>query len=556
MHHLPAMLSSRRRTHMVSLATRGLSAAVGFGLLGMALAVIGDVTIVDLDLYHEMAIFRSMLQVGSMPRADVFAYTPTHPLVVHHEWGTGAAFYLLTVSAGLGAAGLVAAKYLLSFAIVLGCYANARQRGAELAVFAFLAPLALGLGWIGFTTVRAQVFTLLFLVILLFFLNVDGRGRRWWIWGWLPLVFIWANLHAGVLVGLGILAIDIVARFFEAWRDRGTMLEACRDTRYLLVVGAASLATLQLTPYGWDYVPYLIRAVLMERPLIQEWKPLWQVEDWQRISGYLLSALIASYGIWRSGIGGSETGRGRAQRMFEPAVLLVSAWMAASHVRHLSIYAAAWICLVPSMIQATPLGAAMQRSWRNRAVWLVVIWTAIGVWGVSHAVHHEFWRLQIPTDPARARPGAPIYPVGAVEYLRSHDFTGNLMVPFTAGAFVSWQLAPAVKVSNDSRYEVAYPSGLIEEIAALYEGASGWQSTLEKYPTHAVLVPRGAPLEELLLNQTSQASGDAQPAEQFREGRWRKVYQDAGYALFVDPVRFPTLPVRDRSDEIIRGEFP
>ena len=45
--------------------------------------------VIDLDLFHEMALAREALNLGYVPWTDSFAYTPTVPIVVHHEWGLG-----------------------------------------------------------------------------------------------------------------------------------------------------------------------------------------------------------------------------------------------------------------------------------------------------------------------------------------------------------------------------------------------------------------------------------------------------------------------------------
>ncbi|MHB0960812.1 MAG: hypothetical protein ACYC0X_33015 [Pirellulaceae bacterium] len=502
----------------------------------MALALISKAMIVDLDLFHEMALFRELLQTGQMPLQDSFAYTPTIDPVVHHEWGTGALVYLLTVTAGLGAVGLVVLKYFLSLVICLGCHVNAKLRGARLPVFAFHAPVALIIGWIGFTTVRAQMFTLALLVVLFFFLHEDRNGRRWWVWVWLPLVVLWANLHGGLAAGIGILGIHCVNRFFDVWRTERSATRAFVETQHLLFAGVGSLGALYLTPYGTDYLPYLVRAVRMERPLIQEWLPIWKGGDWTFIVVWLCSIAVGAYGIWKRGL----------FPVFEPLVLAISAWLAGSHIRHLSIYAVVWVCLVPAIIQRTPLGDAMERFWRNFSVCLILVWSFCGLCGVGYAVQKEFWRLDLPTDPSLAPIGSPIYPVGAVEYLRCQRFQGNLMAPFDAGAFVSWHLYPAVKVSNDSRYEVAYPHGLVEEIHELYCAQGVWRETLRKYPTDAILVPRGVPLLVVLLGQSRNGV----------EGPWKCVYRDSGYILFVDSSRFGNLPTVDRSSQRIEGVFP
>ena len=150
--------------------SRLMPLAITLALLGGVLAVASKNMIVDLDLFHEMALFRQMESEGSMPTTDAFAYTPTNETVVHHEWATGAVIYLATVSTGLGAPALVTLKYFLTFAVCLGCFIYANKQGASLAVFSILAPFALNLGgWMAFNNIRAQLFTLLFLVILFFY---------------------------------------------------------------------------------------------------------------------------------------------------------------------------------------------------------------------------------------------------------------------------------------------------------------------------------------------------------------------------------------------------
>ncbi|HHT9130675.1 MAG TPA: hypothetical protein ACFYEC_07420, partial [Candidatus Brocadiaceae bacterium] len=164
-----------------------LQRAVFFALAGLLLRAASTFLFADVDMWHGMALFRETLTTGWIPRTDMFSYTPTINLVVHHEWGTGALLYCVTVTSKLGSVGLLILKYTLSAAIGATCYVFARQRGASTPVLAFLAPLGVFLGSIGFTTIRAQMFTLLFLIVLLFFLEKDRRGQRWWIAAWLPI---------------------------------------------------------------------------------------------------------------------------------------------------------------------------------------------------------------------------------------------------------------------------------------------------------------------------------------------------------------------------------
>jgi hypothetical protein len=141
-------------------------------------------------------------------------------------------------------------------------------------------------------------------------------------------------------------------------------------------------------------------------------------------------------------------------------ILAVSAYFAASHERHVSIWALVWFAYVPAMVAATPAGARLRRLWdrpagpATQAAGLVVLAASATLF-----LSHRPWRLSVP---GTTRVGAlDPYPVGPVEWLRANAVSANVLVPFGVGAYVSWNLHPRVKVSFDSRYEAAYPPELL-----------------------------------------------------------------------------------------------
>jgi hypothetical protein len=129
------------------------------------------------------------------------------------------------------------------------------------------------------------------------------------------------------------------------------------------------------------------------------------------------------------------------------------------------------------------------------------------------------------------------YPVGAIEYLRQHRFVGNFMVPFRQGAYISWKLFPAVKVSVDSRYEVAYTEAWVNRTFQFYAGEPGWRDTLNAYPTDLLLVPKTAPAARVI-----------------QQSSWHIVYEDREFAVFARPGL--TLPVSNRMSDSFAGVFP
>ena len=103
----------------------------------------------------------------------------------------------------------------------------------------------------------------------------------------------------------------------------------------------------------------------------------------------------------------------------------------------------------------------------------------------------------------------PIYPVGAVDYLTDQHFQGNAMVPFRLGAYVSWKLYPAVKVSLDGRYEEVYSNEVMRQVFDFYDARANWRATLDAYPTDIVVAPRDSPI-----------------CAKMRETEWNAVYED------------------------------
>jgi hypothetical protein len=469
-------------------------------------------SVLDPDMFHQMALIREALAIGRLPLADPFAFTPTVEPMVHHEWGMGAVLYF--VSTRFGGLGLALLRDLLALGIAIGCVLCARRRGASNQVLWATLPLAIMLAWIGSTTVRAQMVTLLFLAWLLLLIELDRAGRRWWIAPWLVMYVLWVNLHAGFVVGaiaLGLYAIEQVMRR--------------RPFAHLLAVGSAMAVLIAVNPYGLDYYSYLWHGLRMQRPLITEWQPITKAW-WPIVMMYGFSLLLIAYGLYRRG----------PRHALEMLFVLAAAYAAARHQRHLSIYAVAWACHVPALLQGTPLALPLMRGLDPARRAVAPIAAAALVFCVAVTLYQKPWRPHLPANPGDHR--TLIYPVGAVDYLRENAFAGNLVTPFTAGAFVTWNLYPDVLVSMDGRYEVAYAPGLLEEHIDFFAARDGWRDFLGRYRADAVLTRSRARVAAELGNLPG----------------WRPAYRDDVYEIHVRAdLELPTI---DRRGERLTGSFP
>jgi hypothetical protein len=481
-------------------------------LATLALAVLllaGMAPFIDLDVWHAMTLFRDSLAAGWIPDHDRLAYTPTISPMVHHEWGAGAIAYL--VGTRWGVPGLQLLRLVLVLAIVAVAVWVALQRGARAPVLQALAVLAIPMAWITLTLVRAQLYTVLCLAILLACLESDRRGGRRWILPWLALWVVWVNLHAGFVVGGICLAVHAVEQW---WRGRPIVHLVAT------LVGMALLVS--VNPYGARYYPYLAHALTMDRRMVVEWLPLWSAAP-PAVVVTLLSMLVAILALRRTGL---------SQAPGWP-LLVLSAAAALRSQRHVSIYALVWLAYVPALVSATSLGGVLERLQQR---WGVVLWSLLLVAGLAYGARTRPW--ETPVMGRRTSRQWYAYPVGPVEYLQRQGFEGNLLVPFETGAYVSWKTDGRVKVSIDSRFEATYPPALLAEHLDFFYAGSGWRSMLERYPHDLILVERDMPVAPLM-----RALPD-----------WTLVYEDDAFLLFARSGL--ALRYADRRGQNIVGAFP
>jgi hypothetical protein len=461
-------------------------------------------TVADPDLWGYLAFGRLFWETGRFPYEDIFAYVPTLKLWVYHEWLTGVLFY--PIYQALGDAGLQVVKITLGLATVYLVYLTARRQGAH-----FWSAL-LGL-WgtqfflaLGYSPVRAQVFTYFFFALSLFVLESARLSGRWR--GLVVLVVIqlfWCNLHAGFLAGLGLIGLY----------GLGEAVSRRPFWPYLAALGAASLVTL-INPYGLEYWAYLLRAVTMPRPEITEWASVYQA--WQE--GFPREPLI--YFVSLAGFTVLLLCWDRWREITPDLVLGLTMYLGFKHLRHQVFFFLAAGAYLPMLLEAfgkkvlSSPGLASGR-WRRAGLFPVILALAgIMVYGYK-VLSKDPLTLTFPRTSDSGVKVSFHYPVAAVKFLQDKNFSGNILSGFTWGEYLIWSLHPACKVAMDGRYETVYG----EDLCRLHEdfsfGRPGWRKILKKFPPDLILVDPQSKVYPLL-----QEAPD-----------WRQAYKDSGAALFL-----------------------
>jgi hypothetical protein len=416
--------------------------ALAFGASLILYAVFFSFTFheADEDVWGRMAAGRLTLSEGRVPTKDVFAYVPTKPLWIDHEWLSGVVFQL--VHRAWGGAGLL----LLRAALGVGTLALLlfAARGASPWTLAVLSLAVSPLLAQGFNSVvRAQAFTFFFFALTIYVLE---RGKHLWVL--LPLVALWASFHGGFVVG----PLLIVAYGFFR-------------------LAAGCFAASVLNPYGIEYWRYLREALAMPRPGIVEWRraEIGGLDDLHIQAGLLLVLLLVL---------------AKRPRVTHLVALGGASLATLLHVRFAPLL---------GMVILVTLGESWEDVYRRKrhafalGVMIVTL-SLVAIGGAVGFMHRDFslqWR--IPEDR---------YPVEALHLLKEER--GNLAVFFNWGEYVLYHLHPRILVSIDGRYETVYPEEVVRANRELNQGVPGSEAFLDTYHADFALYPRDKGAHRLL----------------------------------------------------------
>lgn len=458
----------------------------------------------DPDLWGYLAFGRLFWGSEGFPYQDVFAYVPTKRVWIYHEWLTGVLFYPIYQS--WGAVGLQLLKYILGLLTASLVYLTARERGANSLVTVFTLFCISPIFVLGYSPVRAQIFTYLFFVLYIYILETTRRNRCWRrLWWLVPIQVMWSNVHGGFLSGPGLLGLYALGEAFSGRRCWAyvTMLAVC---------GPLTL----INPYGIDYWKYIIEAVSMDRPEIWEWHSVVSLikQGYPHVTYlYLLITLFSSslFLVWY-----------RKRDLTDILVLAMTAYLGLRHFRHQVFFLLAVGVYMPVVFTVflgaieTHQGVVNFRGAVGRKT-LALLLVCLTAFFAHKFVSNSPFSLRTPPRLDLADKSRLYYPIGAIEYIKTHGLKGNILPQFSWGEFIIWTLYPQCRVAMDGRYETVYQEDLRMEFWDFQYGRDGWRRFLYKYLHDMIVIKSNSRIHKLLRNEPS----------------WKEAYVDVGCVVFL-----------------------
>ena len=439
----------------------------GVGLLTGVLYLVffgfGFASFTDPDYWWHLRTGEIIVDTFSVPRHDTYSFTAAGAGLLNHQWLSEALIYLSVSWFGYAATlGFFIALTLASFGLM-------QRLLLRLGTPPMIALGLVGLGMLisaPFWTVRPQLLSWFLLAV---FINVlIDRDRPAWVL--VPVLVLWANLHLGFLLGLGIVGLWFLSR---AWEARSGQIKFALWPAAAFV-GACVAATL-LNANG----PRPLLQILEYLPLtssdvsVQGISELESPDFGQGIHLPLLAGILVLIGV---------TLAGRVRDRFAILLAIVFTAMALQTIRFQPIFAIAFL-------PAAGLAAAQLTSHRKRereapksfVNWSLVAIAAIAVLIAIPQLPGTQIERQANTD------GRAFYPAQSLAWLQENAPEANVFSTHMWGGFFIQGLAPEGHVYIDGR-STMYGPERFESYRMILNANEGWQHELESSGANVVVV--------------------------------------------------------------------
>jgi hypothetical protein len=432
---------------------------------------------IDPDMWWHIRVGGDILRTGHWPTVDAYSWTSTGTPWIAYEWLGEIPLYLVhSISGRLG--GVVALDFfliVLSSIIMLAVYWLASERAGN-SKAGFIAALFLASLAFGNFSLRPQMFGFLFLVLTLLVMEKFRQGVSWVLWTLPPIFLLWVNIHGSFIIGIGVITLYLLAGLFAFEKGSIKAIAWTRSQRIKIETALLfCIAVLPITPYGTQLAIYPFD-MAFSQPInvanISEWRPM----PFEIIGGKMFLAFIVIFFLLQMFFRFTW-------RLEELILALGGAVMACIHVRFVLLF-------VPFF---APVFAASLARWipaykRHKDQFIA---NAVIMAGVVIAMVHYF-----PTRADLDKKVAQVYPVGALEYMRTHNVSRRIMNEYGFGGYLVFA---GEKTFIDGRGDLYERNGVLGDYVHFANLKPGSLQVLRNYGVETVLLDPGSSLVTVLL---------------------------------------------------------
>ena len=457
----------------------------GVGLLTCVLYLLffgfGFASFTDPDYWWHLSTGEQIVETFSIPRHDEFSFTATGASLLNHQWLSEVLIYLSVSWFGYAATlGFFIAVTLASFALMQRLLL---RLGTPRAVALGLIALAMLIS-APFWTVRPQLLSWFLLAV---FLNtLVGRNKPPWIL--VPVLALWANVHLGYILGLGVVSLWLLSHVWLHFSGKRSIdVRGMGNLRGMALFVAACFGASLLNPNGVtpllelvDYLPLTSGDVA-----IQGITELEAPDFSQPIHLPLLAGILVLIGL---------TLAGGVQDRFVMLLAIVFTALALQTARFQPIFALAF--LPAAGLAARGLATRARKPDeppRSLVNWgLVAIVTLAVIVAIPQLPNAQVHR-QANTD------GRTYYPAEALAWVQEERPQANVFTSHMWGGYFIYGLYPEGHVYIDGRSNMYGPDRFVA-YRTIINANDDWQTLLEDSGADTVVIERTERLSAALLD--------------------------------------------------------
>lgn len=335
---------------------------------------------------------------------------------------------------------------------------------------------------------RPQIFSFIFMTVLI---GMISRIRNGYLPSILlfPLMFVWANVHRGFVIGDIVLGLAAVGFLIQYRHDR-------QMRRLYLTWVAVGVLVSFINPNGWTTITHLFN--FMQNSIgpanVNEYRSTWQL--------FLLQSKVSAVSLWAiSAL--HLAAMVLVSRRFWPEIFisLFIIVFGLAFIRNTGFIAVSLLPMTGWYVEQAITRIKRNVPWYAQVAICVLFLAAI------------FWRTAGEWENRKASNGyiCNSFPVKMANFLKYSGLSGNLFNEYDAGGYLNWALYPKWKTFIDGRELYTKISNQYLKIEAgsaeLVEGKPYYELMLDRYQVDVVALGiaysdwRMQPLLKLLLNR-------------------------------------------------------
>lgn len=426
--------------------------------------------VADPDCWFHMAFGRYYLEHGSIPRTDIFSFASGNAEWISSGWIPSVLLQWLWLH--VGTPGSAAGPIYMVFFVVAAAYmliyltGTIRYGSRDLIVLILFASLLAA--YLRFNP-RPDVWSQFFMTVVMLLLvtsdPVDPRNPRRFEWRLfiLPVVvMLWANFHAGFLIGLVGIAFYAVHRLVQ-WKST-------RNPAHLLAILPLALCFVAwlVNPYGYKLaiLPERIRSIAGFERTIYEWMPLVTRPGlnlpWPTYVGVGLLVAVGLWGFLES------TGPGRWWRYLFAALTVVFTFQQRRQAGIMAVTIP--IILLPD------IRAMEARLPRSQMALIVAVLLAAG----SVCALKSSGVMGGGKEGPRVGRQCDLLPCFTADWLAANRPPVQMFNTYGIGGYLLYFLGPETRVFIDGRLDL-YPPQVWSDYLAVDENRMSLDAFAEKY---------------------------------------------------------------------------